>query len=188
MVRWRGWYYPTLGIRGQELTYLQQYLRFAYDDDRVSEQWQASYGGAFASAQVNLGDLIEIERGVRLPPLSERYIDFINIIWSVTEFFCFATTLAEELQYESLCVRIALHNIANRPLGSFEPMYNLWDSGKASMPDIEQNRVFLRAELESACREFALEWVQGIFPVFQWPEASKSKLAMQQGRLIERRW
>lgn len=187
-VHWRGWNYPTYGVHDQDFAYAQYYARFAYEAKRFSERWQASYTGAFGSAHIVHGDMIPQDSDFRHPPAPERLIDYIGIVWSVTEFFRFATSLAEGLGCEALWTRIALHNITGRQLGVFDPSYALWGAGASSMRDVVQGHVLARTELVSAWRELALDWTKQILTVFQWPDANRGGLAGLQTRLIERRW
>jgi len=186
-VRWRGWYYPTSGVHDEELVYLQDYLRFAYDADRFSERWQASYSGAFASAHVVHGDMVPQDAVFPHLPAPERVVSYHDIVYGMTEFFRFATSYAEGLGCEALWVCIALRNIDGRQLGSFDPSLPLWGVGTSSMRDVVQMHVWTRTELVSAWRELALDWITRILTVFQWPDADRSVLAERQARLIERR-
>jgi hypothetical protein len=186
-VSWRGWKYPTYGVRDQDFVYLQDDVRFAYDSDRFSERWQASCSGAFASAQVLLGDMVPQDAVFPHPPAPERVVSYHDIVYGMTEFFRFATSFAEGLGCEALWVRIALRNIDGRQLGSFDPSLPLWGVGTSSMRDVVQTHTWTRTELASTWRELALDWIMRILTVFQWPDADRSVLAGRQTRLIERR-
>jgi hypothetical protein len=187
-VRWRGWYYPTHGVRGEKLEYMLEYVHFSYEADRNSERWQAGRTGAFGSAHIDLGDFVEPDLGSDLQPPPMRFIDFTGIVFSMTEFFRFATNMAGALGCEELWLRVTLHNVLGRPLGAFDRRYSPWSAGNASMRDIAQARIFSHTELESAWRDLALDWAKQILTVFQWPEANREMLARHQMRLIERRW
>lgn len=188
-VRWRGWHYPTLGVKGQNLEYFQDFARLAYEGNQESELWEAAYAGAFASAHVLRTDLIpEDPVDFRHQPPPDRLVDYVGVCWSLTEFLRFATSYAEGLGCESLWVRVALRNVQGRELSAFDSRYALLASGASSMPDIVQARIFSRAELQSAWRELAVDWTKAVLTVFQWPDASRDGLASQQTRLIERRW
>jgi hypothetical protein len=185
-VRWQGWYYPTY-MRAPGEVYTQHDVRFAYEADRFSERWHASYTGAFASAHVVRGDMIPQDKVFPYPPAPERVVAHFDIVYSLTEFFRFATSFAEGLGCEALWVRIALRNIAGRRLGSFDPSNPLWGVGTSSMREVVQEHTWTRTELVSAWRELALDWITRILILFQWPDADRSVLAGHQTRLIERR-
>ena len=121
------------------------------------------------------------------PPAPERLVSHIDIAYSLTEFFRFATSLAEGLGCEALWVRIVLRNIAGRRLGEYSLGYTLPTMGPASMHDVVQGHIWTRTDLASSWRELALDWITQILTVFQWPDANRGALAGLQTRLIERR-
>ncbi len=186
-VRWRGWKYPTFGVRDEDFAHELHFMRFAYDGDRFSERWQAGDSGAFASAQVLYGDMLPQDALFPHPPAQERVVSYHDIVYGMTEFFRFATSFAEGLGCEALWVRIALRNIDGRQLGSFDPSLPLWGVGTSSMRDVVQTHTWTRTELASTWRELELDWILRILTVFQWPDADRSVLAGRQTRLIERR-
>lgn len=187
-VHLRGWYYPTYGVMNQDFAYTQSYAHLAYESKRESERWQVSYEGAFGSAHVMRIEMLTDLDSHRHPPPPDRLIDYIDICWSLTEFFRFATSFAEGLGCEALWMRVGLHNVKGRVLGAIDPRYGFLDAGgTSSMASVVQSRIFPAVELASAWRETALDWTKQILTVFQWPEASRERLAAHQERLIERR-
>jgi hypothetical protein len=174
-------------VRDEDFAYTLHYLRFAYDAARFSERWQASNTGAFGSAHSLHGDMIPQDATFPHPPAPERLVSHIDIVYSLTEFFRFATSFAEGLGCEELWVRIALRNIAGRQLGEYSLGYTLPRLGPASMRDVVQEHIWTRTDLASAWRELALDWITQILTVFQWPDADRNALAGLQTRLIERR-
>ncbi|HEV8191517.1 MAG TPA: hypothetical protein VGP82_08530, partial [Ktedonobacterales bacterium] len=188
-VSWRGWNYPTRGVRTEDFSYLQRYARFAYEDGQFSERWQAAYAtGTFASAHMVHSDLIPSGPDFRHPDPPQRLIDVIDLCWSLTEFFRFAASYTEGLATEGVWLSAALHRVLRRPLGMFDSRYWFWHSGKSAMDDIVQSGNFGRAELAAGWRDVALDWTIQILTVFQWPEVNRETLARHQTRLIERRW
>ena len=186
-VHWRGWKYPTFGVRDEDFAYTQHYLRFAYEVTPYSERWQASNTGAFGSANILHDDMLPEDATFPHPPAPERVVSYHDIVYSLTEFFRFATSFAEGLGCEALWVCIALRNIDGRQLGSNDPSLPLWGVGTSSMRDVVQTHTWTRTELASTWRELALDWIMRILTVFQWPDADRSVLAGRQTRLIERR-
>jgi len=186
-VHWRGWKYPTFGVRDEDFAYTQHYLRFTYEVTPYSERWQASNTGAFGSANILHDDMLPEDATFPHPPAPERVVSYHDIVYSLTEFFRFATSFAEGLGCEALWVCIALRNIDGRQLGSNDPSLPLWGVGTSSMRDVVQTHTWTRTELASTWRELALDWIMRILTVFQWPDADRSVLAGRQTRLIERR-
>ena len=187
-VKWSGWYYPTYGVKDQQVAFTQHYVQFAYESKRDSERWQAAYDGSFGSAHIVRGDTLAESDPQTFPPIRDHIIDYVDICHSLTEFFRFATSLAEGLACEALWVKITLHNVKGRPLGALDSQYDfLGPRDVASIADVAQAQTFSAVDLASAWRERALDWTKTILTVFQWPEASREKLAAHQERLIKRR-
>lgn len=156
--------------------------------DSEDECWQLSYRGAFAWAGGISSDLKQQSPNFNFPPPPQRWLSFKDIIFSVTEQFRFAANLAEALACENLWIRVQLHNVKQRTLGSYDPEPFIWGSQVSSEDSITLDALLTKSELMSAWKEYALDWVRKVFTVFQWPDFDKKLIADFQQKLIERRW
>jgi hypothetical protein len=157
----RGWDYPYHGERliRNGLNYVQSALEW----NNHIEYWRMHQSGQF----VHLLTLTEDEwAGIELG----KFLEVQNTLYSITEFYEFASRLAEKgLFPDGLSIRIDLNKVLNRKLFIADPMraplVGEYSCGIDSLPYPKQ---FTQEEILGKAHELAIDHAVWIFEKFNW--------------------
>lgn len=181
----RGWDFPAMNP--SDVKFHQTQMTAAIDWDRFHERMSLGYQGAFGFARILWGDLAP-ETSLGYPPPPARPIDFVGLLWDLTEFLRFAVTLFEKLGAESVWLDVALHGVRGRKLGAFDLRRSLHWNTVAVDPAIRCSRLEKFGILQGEWKSLAVDWAREIFTVFQWPDANAEMLRKDQEDLLQRRF
>lgn len=120
---------------------------------------------------------------------AEKVLDFIGIIWTLTEFILFVERLHREvLGSEDIYVKIDLHDCDQRQLVCSDRSVSFWGPYICKESHVILDGMFKGVELKASHREVAAKWAKHIFHVFNWERISDAVINDWQMKLIERKF
>jgi hypothetical protein len=201
-VRLRGWYFPYLSNKPDEVVqgvnYYGTWCTFAnYEYWRFYESAQLVHFHGVRE-QVEQGYKEQIDQISRrsldwLKPdwaTVRGFIDIINFLYTVSEVFVFAGRLASALEIdETMHIEIALKNINGFVLGVSDPSrawhaFHQWKGGDdlAKTWDIEANELSIDPATSS------LDAVEWFFHRFGWTDVNKQALRDAQSAFFKKQY
>jgi hypothetical protein len=117
-----------------------------------------------------------------------RALSFVNVIYTVAEFFLFLKRYYERVSPEA-AIRFSLKmtDIKDRTLVSTEfDVGPFLHAAKATVPSLLIERDYTVSELRASAEELAIKLVQNIFGVFNWMNPDADMIRGWQQRLLSR--
>jgi hypothetical protein len=194
----RGWDFPHFESRA---VYNAPSFAFSYVNwERHVEYWRMYQSGQFVflgaswDTGASFQDVLMKEVPLMIARDSDKesvvgVLSFIGMIYSVTEFYLFASRLSTRLGYAGDArLDIALHNIEGWALGSGDPRISwhyLYQAhvGTIRAPVPESTDLLTSADAATAARSGLLKLFEG----FDW-DASSTVIEDWQQRLMQRRF
>src|SRR5207237_582144 len=116
-----------------------------------------------------------------------RALSFVNVIYTITEFFLFLRRYYERISPDgSIHFVITMTDIENRRLVSTQFDIELFANYSARVPDLQLERDSTVTELRASAEEMGIETVQTIFEVFNWNDPDANMIRGWQQRLLSR--
>lgn len=120
---------------------------------------------------------------------ANKYLDFLTVIYKVTEICIFTKNLIENTGIEGGTLTIEISNTKDRKLDSLfsptiTPFYENYISG---MPKITAFKKFNREKILTNTLEISRELIGDIFTDFNWTNYSEQMIQTHQEKLINRR-
>jgi len=181
-VHLRGWNFPHTDTHGNASNFNQGSQSYTIWERRV-EGYRAYKSGLFACKKVfseDMGKQIEHQ---------DLIISFIEIIWSITEFFLFFKRYYGQIALDDdLHAEIVLNKTKDRKLVSFKPDISIDDWCIA-----QEERIFIDEDikvidLKAAYKEIANHVIGQIFLIFNCNNVTERIIDYWQTKLIEKRF
>lgn len=180
----RGWNFPA--IQTGDITFHGDQLTSAVDWDGFHERTSVGYRGAFGFSRI-LWTESAPEAQIRYPLPPGRPLDFVGILYDITEFLRFSVTMGEKVQAETLWLDLFLLGIQGRKLGTYDQRRAFFIETTAADSAVRLTRAFDLGTLQAGWKDIAVEWARQIYTVFQWPGAGAEMLRKDQENLLQRR-
>lgn len=199
----RGWDYPHLGDKTDEVVRTERYVSSGADFASQKEVWRLYYSGQFINL-FGVPEKTSPEWHDRLRKITKQrlrhyreidfdkvpgFIDIINFLYCATEIFEFAARLCEKGLYEeSLEISIQLNNIDDFVLTTSDFMRAWFRYYHASSNTLTNNAPkFEVTDLLASSSELALESVLYFFQLFGWDNPSTDVLKAEQQKFLSRK-
>jgi hypothetical protein len=115
-------------------------------------------------------------------------LDWVDIVFQITEFFVFLSRYYARIAEEaSLTVTIRLADTQGRTLISRQPAGPLFPGYVCPEPQIELTDDYSVSELRAAPEDAARPVIRRVFEIFQWSSVRDDVIKNRQRQLIERR-
>ncbi len=194
-VRLRGWYYPHIqytnnGHGGTSCG--QDYVESFCVSSHYNEIARLYQSGQFVHL-LALREDFRHENGwpteEPLPSDSPKFIDFIGILYTLTELIEFIRRLSNTNVYASgLELSIQLHKTGGRRLISYDRDRELYGEYVCSSPSISYQNSISSDDIPYLESDFAVEIAKYFYERFTWLNPLTSVLKDAQLRLLERRF
>ena len=189
-VRFRGWPYPYLSNRQDERHVRANGVEAWTENEYATEYWRFYQSGQFLHLfTLNENNprhqpqqrLLRSMYGSQTP----GYVDFLGLLYTVTEIFEFATRLClQELYRGSLEITIELKDIEGFRLWVPEPARHVPYEWVSHEPELRWTRPFPVVELIANSADRALDAAIWFFERFGWESPSKDSLGRDQREML----
>lgn len=193
-VQFRGWDYPHVDheCRTPGQDYIQSWVEFMGERSFWRLYQSGQFGHVFAFREDSYGDdlLNRVRRVARMPPgfVPTGYADFINVLYTLTEIFSFASRLAERGKFgPRLEIDVSMHNVANRLLVSFEPGRFFHYFLPATERDLTFGWAGDATEFLASADALARRATNHFYERFGWTDAPETLLVDEQATFLSRR-
>ena len=119
---------------------------------------------------------------------SEYALSFVNVIYTVTEFYVFLKRYYERISLDAaIKFSIELTHLKDRVLTESDPSsWSLLGSYVAKVPSLRIEQEYIVSELRASAEELAIKTVQKIFEVFNWNNPDANMISGWQQKLLSR--
>ena len=187
-VRFRGWPYPYLSPdeRRRRANRVESWTNNEY----AIEYWRLYQSGQFLHLFTFSENNPRNQHQQQLlrrtyGPQTPGYVDFLGLLYTVTEIFEFATRLCQkELYRGSLEITIELEDIEGFRLWSPDPARHVPYEWVSHEPELSKSWSFPSAKLIANSAEYALDAAIWFFERFDWEDPSKDVLRREQQELL----
>ncbi len=176
-VHLRGWSFPYVGNR-QETGMFNSGFQSYIDWEEKREGFRLYKSGLFVWTRAVAEDLLQGRKGT---------LDFVVVIYSVTEMFAFLKRLYEPFPgVDQVHVSIRLTGCRGRELVSSELRQPMRPGQRSQDEEIVWEKDFQVVDLRASAEEIARQTVRHIFNVFNWTDVSEDFLMGWQDTLLHR--
>ena len=189
-VRFRGWPYPYLSNRPDERRVRENGVASWTDNEYATAYWRLYQSGQllhlFSFSENNPRNRRQQQLLRRTyGPHTPGYVDFLGLLYTVTEIFEFATRLClKELYRGSLEITIDLKDIEGFRLWSPDPAHHVPYEWVCPEPDLRWTQPFPVAELIANSADHALDATIRFYERFGWEDPNKDVLRRDQRELL----
>ncbi len=175
----RGWDFPHIDYKNTTNfnNGRQSFAKWEYH----TEAWRFYNSGLFAWVST----FGEDDKSFRKD--GKQVLDFINVIYSLTEFFLFFKRYYQEVSRNSyLNINITLVNVDNRKLICLNPEVNFHGNYFSLEKTLTYEMKIDMIDLTSSWKEKANEIARKIFLAFNWDTISEETISYWQERLLKK--
>lgn len=189
-VRFRGWPYPYLSSRQEERRRLTNGVESWTDNEYATEYWRFYQSGQFLHLFTLNENNPRNQHQQRLlrrryGPQTPGYVDFLGLLYTVTEIFEFATRLCLKKLYRgSLAITIELKDIGGFRLWSPDPARHVPYEWVSHESELRWTWPFPVVELIANNADYALGATIRFYECFGWEDPSKDALRRDQRELL----
>ncbi|MFA6980521.1 MAG: hypothetical protein WC209_14455 [Ignavibacteriaceae bacterium] len=190
-VKLRGWYYPHYDYKN--IINGNDFIESFIDYGAHKEFWRYFQSGQFIHYRTMREDYeIDISKrkplSVKEPSPSNKYLEIIITIYTITEIFEFASRLANKnLLAPSFEISITLNDILDRQLMFYEEGRDLWSDYRCKLENLEYKNEFASIDFINNYKELAIKATYWFFERFNWTSCSIGLLQEEQNKLYQRR-
>ena len=191
-VRFRRWPYPYLSPdeRCERTNGVESWT----DNEYTTEYWRLYQSGQFlhlftfrekTPRNQHQQQLLRRTYGTQTP----GYVDFLGLLYTVTEIFEFATRLCQKELYQgSLEITIELKDIERFRLWSPDPARHVPYEWVSHEPELSKSWSFPSAKLIANSADHALDATIWFYERFGWEDPNKDVLSRDQRELLSWRY
>lgn len=189
-VRFRGWPYPYLSYQSDERRVRANGVASWTDSEYATEYWRLYQSGQFLHLFTFSENNPRHQPQQRLlrriyGQQTPGYVDFLGLLYTVTEIFEFATRLClQELYRGSLKITIELKDIEGFRLWVPEPARQEPYEWVSHEPELGKSWSFPSAELIANGADYALDATIWFYERFGWEDPSKDALRRDQREFL----
>lgn len=188
----RGWSFPHIPIQDREDTQrpssIGNGVEFYVAWQDMLEIFRFYQSGQFLAKFAMREDTLGEVHGKKID--AGRYLDFLSLIYRVTEITLFIKNLIENTNIEGGTLTIELHNVKDREIESLfsHNIFPLHGNYKSRMSDTIHLQSFDREKILTDPLEIARNFIKDIFYDFNWKSYSEQMIRTHQENLINRRF
>lgn len=187
-VKLRGWYFPHFNLG--DLKNVEKGISTGTEYGEFVEAFKFFISGQFMDYLALPEDWLEqAEFFDRCKYESGTVLDYINTIFSVTEFFEFCARLAKANVFgKTVDISISLVNNSKvrKVFSLWDPMSFIGENYICVEPKIEKSYSCTKEQILAQASELAIDYVKHVFILFQWDNISIDALKSQQSKLFRR--
>lgn len=193
-VQVRGWDFPHVDYEGrsQGQDFIQSWVEFRGERSFWRLYQSGLFAHVFAFREDSFDDeLVDRARGrvrIRDGFQPSGYVDFINVLYTLTEAFEFSSRLVERLSLESgAIVEVSMEHVARRLLVSFDISRLFHDFFPAGENQLSFRWDGPSGDLISGAPQLARAAAAHFYERFGWLDPPDSLLQDEQAQFLERR-
>jgi hypothetical protein len=186
VVELRGWPYPVFSVSGVPYP-MQERIEAVIDSHDLKEYWTMFFTGHFYHIFAFREDWLKAAEYGESP--SQKFLEFMITLYSVTEIYEFAIRLAQKNVFGSgVQIKIYLHGMEGRKLTTLEPFrVPFFHDYVCREKDLSFVKRVSVEELIAEGNNMALDTVFKIFDTFGWLNMPKERLREDQRKFLEKR-
>lgn len=181
----RGWDYPHLDQIRPDRDWVESSCD--WEQGGHLEYWRFYQSGQFVHLRAAFEEYRELPWTRSPRPTPDRYLEYVGVLYSMTEIFEFAARLArQDILRPNALVEIELNDMKERELTSWHSVWGL-EGYVSQTPQITYQLTLPHTEIVARSADLAIDASVAVYERFGWFDPPRGELVEQQKKLVERR-